>query len=257
MFFCNIFDDVFVNHHPIGGGDEGVKAIINLGLAAGGDFVVLAFDLDAELLHDEAHLGADVLLGILRRDREITLLVADFVAEIRLTATALAGVPDRFLGINGVERAVAFGIKLNAVEDEKFGFGAEHGGVGDAGAFQISFGALGDAARVAIIRFHGAGFRNGAGERQSRFGHEGVNEGCFGVGHGEHVGGLDGFPTANGRTVEAETFGEVFLAEFGDGDGEVLPGAEGVHEFNVHHFGAGLFCHFNNALGSCHRYCRV
>ena len=57
------------------------------------------------------------------RDREITFLVADFVAEVRHLVAA--GVPDAFLGINGVERAVALGIELHVVEDEEFGFRAE------------------------------------------------------------------------------------------------------------------------------------
>ena len=43
--------------------------------------------------------------------------------------------------------------KSHIVENEKFRFRPEERGVGDAGAFQISLGFFGDAARVAIVRF--------------------------------------------------------------------------------------------------------
>ena len=39
-----------------------------------------------------------------------------------------------------------------------------------------------------------------------------------GIGHGEHVGGLDAFPTADGRAIKAEAFLEDFLGQFGEGD---------------------------------------
>ena len=38
--------------------------------------------------------------------------------------------------------------------------------------------------------------------------------------------------------------GEGFLGQFADGHGEVLPGPEGVHELDVHHFGPRLFSQF-------------
>ena len=128
----HVFDDVFVNHHRVGRFDQRVEAVINFRLAGGGDFMVLALDLDAEFLHHQAHLGADVLLRVGGRDREITFLVADLVAEVRHFIAA--GVPDGFLGIHAVEGAVALGIELHVVEDEELGFRPEHGRVGQPGA---------------------------------------------------------------------------------------------------------------------------
>ncbi len=66
------------------------------------------------------------------RDREVTFLVADLVAEVGHFIAA--GVPNRFFGINGVEGAVGFGIILDVIENEELSFGTEHGGIGDLGA---------------------------------------------------------------------------------------------------------------------------
>ena len=126
----HVFDDVFVEHHRVGGLDQRVEAEINFGLAGCGDFVVLTFDGDPELFHDQAHLGADVLLGVGRGHREVTFLVTDLVAEIGHFIPA--GVPCGFLAIDGVEAAVAPCIELHIVEDEKLGFGSENSGVRDA-----------------------------------------------------------------------------------------------------------------------------
>ena len=151
-----------------------------------------------------------------------------------------------------VERAVGLGIELHVVEDEEFRLGPEERLVGEAGGDEMFFGALGDAARVAGVRLQGAGFGDGAGEAQRRDGAERIDERRVRVGHGQHVGGLDAFPAADGGAVKAESFGEGVLGQFGDGHAEVLPGAKGVHELDVRHFCPGLFCHFNYALGCCH-----
>ena len=246
----DVLDDVFVNHHPVGGGDERAETIVNFGLAGGGDFVVLLFDFDAQFFHRQHHFGADVLLGVGGCDREIAFLVPDFVAEVRHFVAA--AVPDAFLAVNGVERAIALGVELDVVEDEEFGFRTEEGLVADAGGDEIFFRLLRDAARVAAVRLQRAGFGDGAGEAQRRNRAERINERRDGIGHGQHVGGFDALPAADGGAVETDAFGEGFLGQFADGHGEVLPGAKGVHELDVHHFRSGLFCQFNYALGCCH-----
>src|ERR1039458_3453604 len=105
---------------------QGVEAKINLGLAAGGHFMVLALDLDAQFLHDQAHLGADVLLGVVGGDGEITLLVADFIAQVG--GFVPAAVPDGLLRVHRVEGAVAFGVELHVVKNKEFGLRPEDGG---------------------------------------------------------------------------------------------------------------------------------
>jgi len=131
----DVLDDVFVNHHPVGGGDERAETVVNLRLAGGGDFVVLLFDFDAQFFHRQHHLGADVLLGVGGWDREVTFLVPDFVAEIRrFIATA---VPDAFFAVNGVERAIALGVELDVVEDEEFRLRTDKRLVAEAGGDEI------------------------------------------------------------------------------------------------------------------------
>jgi len=127
-------------------------------------------------------------------------LLPDFVAQIGHLVSP--GVPNRFLRIDRVKRPVALGVELDAVEDEKFRFRTEHGAVGNAGGLEIFFGPLRDAARVASVGFFGAGLGNGAGQREGGLGHERIDEGGGRIGHGQHVGGLDGFPPADGGAVE-------------------------------------------------------
>ena len=92
--------------------------------------MMLPFHAHAELLEDQAHFGANVLLGIDGRDREVAFLVANFVAQVRhLVAT---GIPNGLFGIDAVERAIGFVIKLYVVKDEEFRFRAKYGSVSDA-----------------------------------------------------------------------------------------------------------------------------
>ena len=162
VFASHVFDDVFVEHHIVGGAHQGVEAKVDFRLAGGSHFVVLAFDADAELFHHQAHFGADVLLGVPRGDRKITFLVSDFVTQIGQFLPSR--VPNGLPGIDLVESAVAFGVELDVVEDEKFSLRSENGAVRDAGGSEVFFGALSDAAWIAGIGLFGAGFGDGAGE---------------------------------------------------------------------------------------------
>ena len=212
--------------------------------------MVLALDLEAELFHGQGHFAADVLLGVGGRNREVTFLEADFVAEVRVLIAA--GVPDGFLAVHGVEATVALGVILDVVEDEELSFGSDEALVSQAGADEVFLGAGGDSAGIAVVGFLRARLRDGAGQRERHVPAEGINERRGGVGHRQHVGSFDALPTAHGGTVEAETFGEDFLGEFADGATEVLPHAERVHEFEVNNLGARLLGQFNHTLGSTH-----
>ena len=75
---------------------------------------------------------------------------------------------------------------------------------------------LGDAARVAAVGLLGAGLGDGAGQREGRHGAERIDEGGGRVGHGQHVGGLDGLPAADRGAVEAEAFLEDLLGQLAD-----------------------------------------
>ena len=101
MLAGHVTDDIFVNHHRVGGLHERVEAIVNFRLARRGDFVVVPFHRQAQLLHRQHHLGAQILLGVGGGDGKITFLVANFVAEVRHLIAAR--VPGGFLGFNRIK----------------------------------------------------------------------------------------------------------------------------------------------------------
>ena len=72
----NVVHAVLQDLHFVGLLHEAAGADADLALAAGGDFVVMHFDLQAHLLERIAHGGADVLERIDRRHREIAALQA-------------------------------------------------------------------------------------------------------------------------------------------------------------------------------------
>ena len=49
-----------------------------------------------------------------------------------------------------------------------------------------------------------------------RHGAERIDEGGVRVGHGQHVGGFDAFPAADGGAVKAEAFVKDFFGQFAD-----------------------------------------
>jgi hypothetical protein len=124
-------------------------------------------------------------------------------------------------------------LKADVVEDEELGFGAEIGHIADAGGFQVGFGLLGGAARVALIGFAGVGLDDRAMQAQRLFGVERVDIGRCGVGHQLHVGGFDRLPAGDRRAVEHEAFFEEVLVDLIGHDGHVLQLAARVGEADV------------------------
>jgi len=103
--------------------------------------VVLPLDLDPDLLHHPAHLGADVLQRVDGRDREVPFLVARLVPEVRAGAADLAveGVLDRvarlpltLARLDLVVRVVHAVVVGDPVEDEELDLRTEVGDVADA-----------------------------------------------------------------------------------------------------------------------------
>jgi hypothetical protein len=58
----HVLDHILEHHHGIGRLDQRVEPVVDLRLPGRGHFVVLPLDVHAQLLHHQAHLGADVLL---------------------------------------------------------------------------------------------------------------------------------------------------------------------------------------------------
>ena len=95
------------------------------------EVVVLAFDLDPQLLHREHHLGAEILLGVHRRDRKIALLVTDLVPQVgHLVA---ARVPNAFARIDMKKGFVGRLIVAHVIKDKELCFGAKIDSIRNAG----------------------------------------------------------------------------------------------------------------------------
>ena len=122
----DVLDDVLVHMHLVGHLHQAVEAHVDLGLAGGGHFVVLSSTWMPTFSISMHHLGADVLLGVGGRHREVAFLVARLVAEVRLLVAA--GVPVAFGASRcSSSRRAEFVIEADVVEDEELGLGAEVG----------------------------------------------------------------------------------------------------------------------------------
>ena len=134
----HVLHDVLVEHELVGHDEQRVELHVDLGLAGGGHLVVLDLDLDAEALHGEDHLRAQVLEVVGRGDREVALLGADLVAEVGPLVGAGVPVPfDRVDLVEGV--TLVLGVP-DVVEDEELGLGPEVAGVGQARRPEIRLG---------------------------------------------------------------------------------------------------------------------
>src|SRR5208282_2735415 len=104
-------------------------------LAGGGYFVMLLLDADTYPLHLEHHLGADVLQGVHRRDREVAGFVLDLEAEVRafLDRALAPAVPITFVRVDVVVARILRRVVAQRVEDEKLRLGSEERRVADAG----------------------------------------------------------------------------------------------------------------------------
>ena len=105
----DLLDEVLVAKHLVGGLDERAVADVDLGLARAADLVVLDLDVDAGRLEREDHLAAQVLERVHRRDREVALLGARPVGEVR--GAVARRVPDALVGVDLVHRLVAGGLE--------------------------------------------------------------------------------------------------------------------------------------------------
>ena len=245
----HVLDDVFVPGQPVGHLGQRLEAHVDFGLSGGRDFVMLLLDADADALHLEHHLGADVLQGVHRRDREVAGLVLDLEAEVRavLDGALVPAVPVTFVRIDVVVARILRGVVAQRVEDEKLRLGSEVRRVADAGGLQIRLGLARDVARVA--RVVGAGDRIGdvGDDAQRRILGERIHHRSIRVGNHQHVAVVDRLPSANRRAVEAQPFVEGrFILELGNRGSEMLPRAEQVDEFHIDHHHALFLDHCQN-----------
>jgi hypothetical protein len=179
------------------------------------------------------------------RGGEVAFLESRAIAQVVL---GTAAVPASFVGID-VEEAVLWRcIEANAVEDEELRFGPEESLVGDAGLFQVRFGANGDLPGIARVGFVRDGVANVADQYQRGRVAERIHEGGVGIGQQQHVRFVDRLPPADGAAVEAESFLEGALFQFADGITHVLPKAGKIGETQIENFGVVLVGKFQNTF---------
>ena len=198
-----VLDQVLEQHQVVGGVQQRVELVVDLGLARGADLVVAALDLEARRDQVGDHVVAQVGVVVDRRHREVAALVVDLVAEVAAVLLA-AGVPPALDGVDVVVALVRIGAEAHRVEDVELGLGAEVAGVGDAGRREVLLRLARDVARVAAV-----------GLARDRVVHEEVDVERLvlaervqprggGVGEQRHVGLVDGLEAADGRAVERD-----------------------------------------------------
>ena len=194
-----------------------------------------------------------------RRDREVALLVAGLVAEVRLLVAAR--VPDALDRVDLVEgRPLVLG-ESDVVEDEELRLRAEVDGVGDAGGLQVALGLEGHVAGVAGVALERDRVVHEAVEVQGLVLAEGVDDGGGGVREQEHVRLLDLLEPADGGAVEAEAVHEGVLGQLVGRHREVLHQAGEVAESDVDDldslvlhqlddFGGSAVLHVSSSVGA-------
>ena len=95
MLASHVLDDIFVHHQIVGHAGQRSETHVDFRLTRGRNFMVVGLDLDAESLHRQHHLAAQILHAVDRRSRKISLFLARLVAQVR--RLLCAGVPGAFL----------------------------------------------------------------------------------------------------------------------------------------------------------------
>ncbi len=215
-----LFGGVFVVDEFVSHAEEMVVAEVDFALASGGDFVMVAFNFDAEAEEGADDVVAEIGEGIDGWGGKVAFAQADLVALV--FGAFLAAVPDAFDGIDGVTGLVDGLFIADGVEDEELGFGSEAGFVGDAAFAEPSFAFSGDGAWVAGVFALGDGVADVAAHGEGGSCEKRVDDGGFWEGDEEHVGFVEALPAADGGAVESDAVGESSFGEFGGGVGAVL-----------------------------------
>ena len=163
-FMHRVLEDL----HLVGLLDQGIGPDADLALAGGRHFVMVHLDDQAHLLAGHAHGGADVLVRIDRRHREVAALDARAMPLVALFVGRCREFQDALDRIDLVEAAVQIGAPAHAVEDEELVLRTEQRRVGDAGGLQIGLGALGQRTRIALIALHRRGLDDVAADVDRR-----------------------------------------------------------------------------------------
>ena len=239
-----VADHVLVGLDVVAHRGQRVEPHVDLALTGGADLVVMDLDRDAERLHREDHLGAEIHQGVVRRHRVIPALRADLVAQVR--SLVRAGVPEPFDRIDLVEAALVGVGVAHVVEHEELRLRTHVDRIADAGAAEVRLGALRDTAGVLGIARAGDRLIDIADHVHRGHGGIRVEPGRGRVRHHQHVGLVDRLEAADRGAVEPDAVGEDVLVDVRDALGGVLPGAEEIDEAEIENFDSGLFGHVHD-----------
>ena len=93
---------------------------------------------------------------------------------------------------------MAIHVNAHIIENEKLGFGAEIGGITEAGFLEVVFRRFCDGARVTVVRFFRCGIIDIAKNLDGLLRRKRVITDLMRVRHDDHVGLVNGLPAANG-----------------------------------------------------------
>jgi hypothetical protein len=103
-------------------GQQGVEAHVDFALPSGGDFVVVQFDVDADVLRFiMIILGADVLQGVGGWYGEVPFFVAHAITLVT-AFFFFAAVPNAFGAVEEVVARVCSLVEAHIAKHEEFGF---------------------------------------------------------------------------------------------------------------------------------------
>jgi hypothetical protein len=203
---------VFQDLHPVRALDQAVELGADLALAGRRDFVVMHFDFDTHLFHSQAHGGSNVLQGVDGRHWEITALDRRTVAHIA-AFEVFARRPRRFLRFDLHVRARHVHVPGHGIEYEELGLGSEVGRVANPARLQIRFAALRDRPRITVVSFAVRGFHHVARKEERRLVRKRIQLCRIRIGHEQHVGRLDAFPTGDRGSVEGVAVAELAVVK--------------------------------------------
>ena len=198
-------DDVLVDLDGVTYGHHGAVVESDLGLSRRGHLVMVLVDVQAGVHHRKDDMGAQVLLGVRRREREVAALQPRAMREVRsvVLIEGAARVPDALFGIDEEVALVLLVVVAGAIEDEELRLRAPVAFIRNAGALQVLLRLAGDVARVPGVGLSRHGVPDVTDDRQGRHLQHRVNECPGGVRHNEHVGFVNGLESANAGAVKA------------------------------------------------------
>ena len=243
----HVLDHVLVLDQLVGHGDQRIELHVDLALAGSRDLVVVALDLDADPLHGQRHLGADVHERVRGRHREVALLGPDLVGEVR--TLVLGHVPVALDRVDEVGAEVDVLAVAHVVEHEELGLGAEECARADAGGVEVLLGLARDAARVAAVVFLGHRVAHVADQDERLVRAERVDERGLLVRHQQHVRGVDLLEAADRGAVEAKALVDRVDVDRAGRERGVLPHPGQVGEAQVDHFDPLILDRLDHVVG--------